>query len=70
MRKLFLILAFLPLFISGQTLNLNNINESTYIDFKLFRKDAAGNPATVWMLGFDVHFALDKFGTPDEFPSH
>jgi hypothetical protein len=49
---------------------LNNINESTYIDFKLFRKDAAGNPATVWMLGFDVHFELNKLGTFDEFPSH
>lgn len=49
---------------------LNNINESTYLDFKLFRKDAAGNPATVWMLGFDVHFEIHSFGTPDEFPTH
>ena len=49
---------------------LNNINESTYLNFKLYRKDAAGNPATLWMLGFDVHFELNRIGTSDEFPPH
>lgn len=51
-------------------ITLNNINESSYLNFKLYRKDAAGNPATVWLLGFDVHFEISRFGTPDEFPSH
>lgn len=52
------------------SITLNNINESTYIDFKLFRKDGGGNPATLWLKGFDVHFEMNRIGTEDEFPTH
>lgn len=51
-------------------ITLNNIAESSYIDFKLFRKDAAGLPATLLMLGFDCHFNVCKLGSPEEYPTH
>ena len=49
---------------------LSNITESSYLDFKLYRKDAAGLPATIRFLGFDVHFEIEKLGTSDEYPNH
>lgn len=50
-------------------ITLNNITESSYIDIKLFRKDAAGLPATVWLLGFDIHIPVISLGSPNEYPS-
>lgn len=49
---------------------LVNVSESSLIDFKMFRKDAAGLPATLWFKTFDVHFEIGSLGSPDEYPSH
>lgn len=81
MRKLLSILFLLPLLSSAQINVANNtatiggtvgitITESSYIDIKFYRKDAAGLPATVWLLGFDVHIPIISFGSPDEYPTH
>ena len=51
-------------------ITLNNITESSYLDIKFYRKDGTGLPATVWMLGFDLHIPLISLGTPNEYPSH
>lgn len=50
-------------------ITLTNINESSFIEFKLYRYDGAGNPATLYMKGFDVHFEISKLGTLDEYPT-
>lgn len=52
------------------SVTLNNVCESSYIDIKFYRKDAGGNPATVWLLGFDLHIPLISFGSLDEYPTH
>lgn len=49
---------------------LNNVSESSIIDFKLYRYDSAGNPATMYYKSFDVHFEIDKLGSNTEYPSH
>jgi hypothetical protein len=51
-------------------ITLNNVSESSFIEFKLYRYDSGGNPATLYFKGFDVHFEYDKIGTVDEYPSH
>jgi len=53
-----------------QEITLNNVSESSIIDFKLYRKDNAGNPATLYFKGFDVHFEFEKLGTPTEYTTH
>ncbi len=53
-----------------QEIELDHVYESSFILYKLYRKDNAGNPATLRMLGFDTHFEFDKLGTPEEYPSH
>lgn len=61
-----LILVFLfPVFVFGQINMANNaVTLGGTVGFML------NSAATLWMLGFDVHFEIHSFGTPDEFPSH
>lgn len=53
-----------------QEIPLVNVSESSWIDFKMYRKDNTGLPATLYVKGFDIHFEFNKLGTPNEYPEH